>query len=556
MWSFTTRLTILMTEKLHSKYPDGAPSLVEKEVYPLRWDSCASNERPDISGLPSLDYALYLFDTVKFHLGQNYRFFDEELFIKNIHEFYHGDPVKMAREHRLWFVQYLLVLSFGTAFLSRTKSDDPPGSNFFVRAMSLMPHHASLWKDSLLAIEVLALAGLYLYSIDQRESAYICLGQAIRIAQYEGLHTQLSEEQLGADVVARCRNLWWTLYIMDRHFSYSVGLPMSTQDSDISTPIEPSTISHRDVALSLQAKLSHLLSSILTTVYKTEKTQLNVFLDTTKSILQTLAGHAQEVEKIIHATFRNSVDSMPRGTRHITLLYHQCVIVATRPLLLSALMERLSTLNSTNEEIGNSLDLTKTLITAGIKSASKTLQIISNSDSLLEVFLLYNLEFTYAAAIHLAMANALFPDAVDGPASAQEAHSILDQMISNGNKVAQVRKEELVHVEGLFMEVAARAEMNGLQPLTLSTTVNEERSTEHGRDSTEEQNVRGTEYVEEFVPIDLPGAGYAHTQYHPSMMMPSAELLDDIGISSAEFLAIVDQIGNPDTSYSILDSGP
>lgn len=39
---------------------------------------------------------------------------------------------------------------------------------------------------------------------------------------------------------------------------------MSTQDSDISTPIEPSTISHRDVALSLQAKLSHLLSSILT----------------------------------------------------------------------------------------------------------------------------------------------------------------------------------------------------------------------------------------------------------------------------------------------------
>jgi hypothetical protein len=118
---------------------------------------------------------------------------------------------------------------------------------------------------------------------------------------------------------------------------------MSTQDRDISTPIEPSTTSHRDVALALQAKLSHLLSSILTSetclgrlnrwsmnyllniysaVYKTERTQLNVFLDTTKSILQTLAGHAQEVEKIIHATFRNSVDSMPRGTRHITLLYH------------------------------------------------------------------------------------------------------------------------------------------------------------------------------------------------------------------------------------------
>ncbi|KAJ5700955.1 hypothetical protein N7493_012001 [Penicillium malachiteum] len=72
------------------------------------------------------------------------------------------------------------------------------------------------------------------------------------------------------------------------------------------------------------------------------------------------------------------------------------------------------------------------------------------------------------------MANALFPEALDGQAFAEEAHSILDQMISNGNKVAQMRKEELIHVERLFFEVATRAKSNGLQPLTLST---EERPT-------------------------------------------------------------------------------
>lgn len=168
------------------------------------------------------------------------------------------------------------------------------------------------------------------------------LGQAIRIAQFEGLHTQLSEEQLGVKTVSRCRNLWWTLYIMDRHFSCSGGLPMTTQDSDISVSMDPpATLSHRDVALSLQARLSQLLSFILQSmsrpdllslslliflfiaVYKTEKTQLNAFLDTTRSILRTLAGHAQEVEKIIHVRFRNSVDTLPRGTRHTTLLYHQ-----------------------------------------------------------------------------------------------------------------------------------------------------------------------------------------------------------------------------------------
>ncbi|KAJ5334559.1 hypothetical protein N7452_006962 [Penicillium brevicompactum] len=535
MWSFTTRLSILMSETLHYKYPESAPTLVEKEVYPLRWECYATKERPDISGLPSLDYALYLFDTVKFHLGQSYRFFDEEQFVQNLNEFYHGDPIRMASEQRLWFIQYLLVLSFGSAFLSRTKSDDPPGSHFFLRAMSLMPNHSSLWEDSLLAIEVLAMVGLYLYSIDQRESAYIYLGQAMRIAQYEGLHTQLSEEQLGTDVVARCRNLWWTLYIMDRHFSYSVGLPMSAQDSDISTPIEPCTASHRDVALSLQAKLSHLLSSILTTVYKTEKTQVNVFLDTTRSILQRLAGHAQEVENIIHATFRNSVDSMPRGTRHITLLYHQCVIVATRPLLLSALMERLLKLDSNSWDVGGTLDLTKTLITTGIKSASKTLQILSHSDSLLEVFLLYNLEFTYAAAIHLAMASALFPEALDGQASVIDAHSILDQMINNGNKIAQVRKDELVYIESLFLEVATRAETNGMQPLTLSHTTQEGgRSSRDVRAEVEAEKDPHGNSVNDMALDDVSGFGYPHSSYAADPI-PSAELLDNIGISSVEF---------------------
>lgn len=190
----------------------------------------------------------------------------------------------MATEHRLWFIQFLLVLAFGTAFLHRSgRSKDPPGSKFFIRAMSLMPDQAPLWKGSLLAIEVLGMAGLYLYSIDQRESAHIYVRftfppayyavadtyfiqvrQAIQIAQFEGLHTHLPEEQLGAATVSRCRDLWWTLYILDRHFSYSVGLPMMTQDSDISTPIgPPSTCSHRDIVMSLQAKLSHLLLNIL-----------------------------------------------------------------------------------------------------------------------------------------------------------------------------------------------------------------------------------------------------------------------------------------------------
>ncbi|KAJ5267540.1 hypothetical protein N7478_010348 [Penicillium angulare] len=58
-----------------------------------------------------------------------------------------------------------------------------------------------------------------------------------------------------------------------------------------------------------------------------------------------------------------------------------------------------------------------------------------------DAFLLYALEFTYAAAIHEAMANALFPQVDHGQSLSRQAHTILDVMISNGNRIAEARKD-------------------------------------------------------------------------------------------------------------------
>lgn len=182
LWSFTARLSLMMTEKLHLESPFAKPNLLDREIYPLHWEHGGVNDPLDISGLPSIDHALYLFNTVKFHLDQSYRFFDEDGFLENIHEFYYGNALKEAADNRLWFIQFLLVLAFGNAFLLQSRNPkDPPGSKYFVRAMSLMPDYASLSKSGLMAIEVLALAGLYLYSIDHRESAHVYVRMPISL---------------------------------------------------------------------------------------------------------------------------------------------------------------------------------------------------------------------------------------------------------------------------------------------------------------------------------------------------------------------------------------
>lgn len=52
---------------------------------------------------------------------------------------------------------------------------------------------------------------------------------------------------------------------MDRHISSSLGVPMTIQDSDITTVLNPATGGSRhDATLSLHVKLSYLFTSILT----------------------------------------------------------------------------------------------------------------------------------------------------------------------------------------------------------------------------------------------------------------------------------------------------
>lgn len=289
---------------------------------------------------------------------------------------------------------------------------------------------------------------------------------------------------------------------------------------------------------------------------------------------------------------------MPKGIRHITLLYHQvnaarclsflsffpltsptqCVIVATRPLLLSVLKERLEKLGHGEEDWENFLAPTKSLISTGIKSAAKTLQILTHEDSLLgksiviptilwndgeidinvnvvEVFLPFDLEFTYAAAIHLTMANTLFPHEADCQTYSEQARSILDEMVYKGNRLAAARKTELAHLEKLFGELAARIERRGLQTLTLSAPEHNENGNNENEDENENENGtdEGTNEQHEettpTVPTTIALSATGDTDPSPSDLPPipsNLEFLDNIGISSYEFLSLVDQIGNPE----------
>lgn len=115
-----------------------------------------------------------MLNTVQFHFGYLYRLFDEDEFLFNLYEFY-DDAASKVQSNRLWYVQFLMILAFGEAFLApvRRASNTASWTKYFSRAMSLLPDVTGLWQEPILSIEVLTLIGLYFHSVDMRDTAYV-----------------------------------------------------------------------------------------------------------------------------------------------------------------------------------------------------------------------------------------------------------------------------------------------------------------------------------------------------------------------------------------------
>lgn len=88
------------------------------------------------------------------------------------------------------------------------------------------------------------------------------IGQAMRMAMSHGMHTRMSVEDLGLDAVERCRKIWWTVYILDRHMSSIQGLPQSVDDRFIQTCLPSSSGPLERETLNMHIQLCRSIAEI------------------------------------------------------------------------------------------------------------------------------------------------------------------------------------------------------------------------------------------------------------------------------------------------------
>ncbi|RKL12005.1 hypothetical protein BFJ68_g8126 [Fusarium oxysporum] len=406
-WSFNKRVLTMTHERVKGR-PLSMHNLhfagTEGKVFDLRWDGTrklTAQDVPDMSALPTKDFALYLINSVKFHCGWLYSLFDEDIFMERFRLF-HENPSEYARAEPLWFVHYLLVLAFGKAFVVQsTKSRRPPGGDFFIQAMKLMPDFNFFDCDIIEEMQVLCCAALYLQSVDHIQQAY-------RL---------------------RSRHMFWTLYILERQLISLLGLPLSIADETISArfpdfPGQPQKLE----ALKIHVDFCRVLAKINQSAYScvTERSSLTIaavyglegkldcrYLGATQSVLKSIATVTERLNKSFEIQASEGMAGISRISAHLHLMQHQMCT----------------------------------------ESAQQILRILSSlsEQGLLETFLRFDQDAAFTATIALLMAAAIDSSLLpDHTPWTQRAYGLFDEMNSRGNLVANMVAAELKQLEDLL----------------------------------------------------------------------------------------------------------
>ncbi|KAL4927673.1 Zn(II)2Cys6 transcription factor [Aspergillus undulatus] len=513
-WSFARKILSMTHEHLHNSLLPTDSLLFEGTTYDLGWDGQRTTVYHEAPIVPTLDYSIYLINAVKFHAGQLFHLFDEGSFMGGLYAFYE-DPGQQMATDALWYIHYLIIVALGKALVvQRNRHTRPPGCEFFVRALQLLPDPTHLSRDPVIATEVLCCIALYLQSLDFRSSAHNFIGQAMRIALAQGMHTDIPVLHLGEALVQRCRKVWWTIYVLDRQMTSLMGLPQSIQDNQIhpqlpSFPGSPQKV----VALGMQIRMCQIIAEINSTVYGADGRLNRKFLVRTKAALASTTDLAGDLQRSFDLQLdKTTISGVSRMSAHLHLLYHQCIVLATRPLLLCFLKMRFQCADTCLETLNSSANVLR-LLQVCIDSAQQQLNILSClfEQSLLDSFLPFDLESTFVSSVVLLMAPTIDLALLESRRPwLQKSYMILDDMISRGNLIAKYRKSELEQLSGLLYQLAPdRVQADG---------------------STKGQMID--------IPSPLP----------PAYRVPELPSLND-GLTTAEIMAVAESIDTGDVDW-------
>ncbi|EXJ81572.1 hypothetical protein A1O1_07636 [Capronia coronata CBS 617.96] len=443
-WAFSWQIRSFLRQTVGDEVVINLIPSSEEATYAMGSASVRNSLSLNANDIPTRDYAEFLTNTTLFHLGPTYHLFEKESFMHKLDTFYKNGSTAEALVD-LWHVQFLVVIAFGKLFLRRGASSlGPPGASDVIRALQLLPGILDSWEDPVLYVEVLCLLSLYLLTADIRGSAYVMIGQALRIALSLGMNREAPPGTLTRTDYERRRRLWWTLYIIDRKLSINMGAPLSIteKDFDISLPGQED-LGFSNAALLLHVKLADLEGKVMSAAFGINSRLDRSFMTTIREVFHSMTKIAEDFTGDFGLDL--NAGRVSRVAATLQIMYYQCTIMTTRPILFVLAKQRLA-------PILNGLPIVKTLSEAVLAllktcvgaatTAIKILSVLHERD-LIEPFFPLDLQSVFSAGFILTLTTIAYPSmAIDDRYIAQ-SEEILDWMCSKGNVPAGSRRDEL-----------------------------------------------------------------------------------------------------------------
>ncbi|GLA97615.1 hypothetical protein ABZX51_005601 [Aspergillus tubingensis] len=397
---------------------------------------------------PALAQARLLVRIAFNQLSRVYHLFLRKSTIEHLESIYRTPSL---REDPAVMCKFFALFALGEVYSSRANSSPTgrvPGTLYYVRAMGLIPILPE--RPGVIHVESLLLLSLYSYFLNRRHSAYMLVGSAMRLGLILGLNHNIPERQCTDPIERQHRvRLWWAIYVFDRMYTSKFGFPLQIRDEDIHVDMPTDVASpaaeeqFSDTAYSVASiRLSQIIGQTIDKIY-CRKQHVESFLQREQQLLLALQDWLKSLPE--HIKLRSEDSPPPKHIVSLHLQFNQCVILATRPILLHAL------LHHSNRD--DSEDLPQPVITlseACIHAARHSHALIIEEwvNGSLPMYGYFYAQYFFSSCIALVISSLL--PTIGNPAdleSLDTAIEILHRMSEHGNLAAAEFYENLKRVK-------------------------------------------------------------------------------------------------------------
>ncbi|KAJ5494314.1 Transcription factor [Penicillium fimorum] len=308
-----------------------------------------------------------------------------------------------------YFALFAIAQVFSTPHdLSDTSS--VPGLAYFAKAWSLIQVVPE--RPNMIHIESLLLLAFFCQFLNRFHSAYVLIGNALRLGLSIGLNYNIPQTQNLHPVAREHRiRIWWTIYVLDRFWGSKSGFPVQIHDEDIH--VDPPSISasetyhdqFSDGAYQVAAiELAKIIGDTTGEIY-CRKISAETFLHREQRLLTQLKQWVRSLPEHLRLSAEKP---NPKHTVQMHLQFNFCVILAIRPVLLHVLTLKMK--NQTKQSMDSISPILITLSEACIHAARHSLALCVNewTGGSLAIFGYSFPAFLFSAALIL-MISSLLP---------------------------------------------------------------------------------------------------------------------------------------------------